>query len=153
MKEKELLIRVNFDWLKKVYFSDPARYLHLQKGDVLLRENGINRRLYLVLDGSLVGYLGYDSDHPFEAFRSSKDHFVGVYSFFSETHLSYSTVIAEKPCWLAWIDHNQTQHTDEEGRGFAEHFLPIVVDEIYTRQLLTQRMTIRNQEAMRKLIH
>lgn len=151
MKDKALLNKVNLDWLKKAYFSDPKRYIHLQKGDVLLRENETNSRLFLVLDGTLVGYLGYDSDHPFEAFRSTNDHFVGVYSFFSETHLSYSTVIAEKATWLAYIDHDHPHYTDDEGQGFSDHFLPIVVDEIYTRQLLTQKMTIRNQEAMRKL--
>lgn len=151
MKEKELLTRANLDWLKMKYFSDPKKYIHLQKGDVLLRENEHNDKLYLVLDGALAGYLGFDSGHPFEAFRSAKDHFVGVYSFFSETHLSYSTVVAEKPTWLAYIDNRHANHIDDAGRGFAEHFLPIVVDEIYTRQLLTQKMTIRNQEAMRKL--
>ncbi|MBK6622256.1 MAG: cyclic nucleotide-binding domain-containing protein [Saprospirales bacterium] len=151
MKDKELLKKVNLDWLKRMYFSEPSKYIHLQKGDILLRENEPNDRLYLVLDGSLLGYLGYGSNEVFEAFRSSTDHFVGVYSFFSETHMSYSTVIAEKTCWLAYIDSGHSQHIDEEGRGFAEHFLPIVVDEIYTRQLLTQKMTIRNQEAMRKL--
>jgi signal transduction histidine kinase len=151
MREKELLTRANLDWLKMKYFSDPKRYIHLQKGDILLRENELNDKLYLVLDGALTGYLGFDSGHPFEAFRSAKDHFVGVYSFFSETHLSYSTVIAEKPTWLSYIDRYHAHHIDDEGRGFAEHFLPIVVDEIYTRQLLTQKMTISNQEAMRKL--
>ena len=151
MKDRELLKRVNLDWLKRMYFSDPKRYIHLQKGDILLRENEHNDRLFLVLDGSLIGYLGYGTDEAFEAFRSTNDHFVGVYSFFSETHLSYSTVLAERATWLAFLDSHHPYHVDEDGRGFAEHFLPIVVEEIYTRQLLTQKMTIRNQEAMRKL--
>jgi len=151
MKDKELLNRVNLTWLKRMYFSDPKRYMHLQKGDILLRENEYNDRLYFVLDGVLVGYLGYGTEEAFEAFRSTNDHFLGVYSFFSPTHISYSTVIAEKATWLAYIDADHPEHVDEAGRGFAEHFLPIVVDEIYTRQLLTQKMALRNQEAMLKL--
>ena len=149
MKDREIIKKENLEWLKQTYFSDPARQLHLQKGDILLREEEENDRLYFVLEGALVGFLDYETDHPFEAFRSTIDHFVGVYSFFSETHKSYSTVLAEEPTILAFLDHSYKEH---DNSGFAEHFLPVVVDEIYMRQLLTQKMTIRNQEAMRKLL-
>jgi signal transduction histidine kinase len=149
MTDRERLKKMNLDWLKETYFSDPARRIHLQKGDVLLQENENNHRLFFILEGCLVGYLGYDTGHPFEAFRSTTDHFVGVYSFFSDTHMSYSTVVAEEPTTLAYIDHQLREGA--WGNDFAEHFLPVVVDEIYMRQLLTQKMTLRNQEAMRKL--
>jgi signal transduction histidine kinase len=146
MKNKFLVI--NIEWLKSAYFSDPAQRIRLKSGDVLLRQNQHNERLFLVIEGQLRGYLNYESTEPYEAFISLPDHFVGVYSFFSHTHQSYSTVIAETDCEVAYIEGDQA---DVEGNGFAEHFLPVVVEEIYMRQLLTQKMTIQNQKTTHKL--
>jgi len=145
---KDSFVRVNIEWLKSAYFSDPAQRIRLHAGDVLLRQHQHNERLFLVIEGQLRGFLNYESEEPFEAFRSAPNHFVGVYSFFSPTHQSYSTVIAETDCEVAYIEGDQT---DVEGSGFAEHFLPVVVEEIYMRQLLTQKMTIQNQKTTRKL--
>lgn len=147
---KESLLKVNIDWLKNTYFSDPARRIQLKPGEVLLRQDQHNERLFFVIEGALRGFLNYESDEPFEAFRSTPYHFVGVYSYFSHTHKSYSTVIAETDCELAYIEGDQA---DADGASFAEHFLPVVVEEIYMRQLLTQKMSIQNQKTTRKLFH
>lgn len=150
---KETLVQVNTEWLRATYFSDPARRIRLQAGEILLYENQHNERLFFVIEGTLHGYLGYETGEPFEAFRSGRNHFLGVYSYFSRTHKSYSTVIAQTNCELAYIDGDQADEIEGGGMGFAEHFLPVVVEEIYMRQLLTQRMTIQNQKTTRKLFH
>lgn len=142
------LLVINIEWLKSAYFSDPEKRIRLKAGDVLLHQDQHNERLFLVIEGQLRGFLNYDSEEPFEAFRSAPNHFVGVYSYFSHTHQSYSTVIAETDCEVAYIEGDLG---DAEGSGFAEHFLPVVVEEIYMRQLLTQKMTIQNQKTTRKL--
>lgn len=145
---KNKLLVINLEWLKSTYFSDPEKRIRLKSGDILLRQDQHNERLFFVIEGHLRGFLNYDSEEPFEAFRSAPDHFVGVYSYFSHTHQSYSTVVAETDCEVAFIEGDQA---DVEGNGFAEHFLPVVVEEIYMRQLLTQKMTIQNQKTTRKL--
>lgn len=147
---KDSLVKINTEWLKSTYFSDTQKRIQLKAGEVLLRQNQHNERLFLVIEGQLRGFLNYDSEEPFEAFRSAPNHFVGVYSYFSHTHQSYSTVIAETDCEVAYIEGDQA---DVDGFGFAEHFLPVVVEEIYMRQLLTQKMTIQNQKTTRKLFH
>ena len=143
--------RVDISWLKEAYFSDASKQLRLNKGEVLLRPEEINERLFLVLEGTLVGYIQDETGEPFEIFRSSEGTFVGVYSYFSKKHRSYSTVVAEEPCLLAFIDKDQPTVRDAQGRTFAEHFLPVIVNEIYKRQLLTQRVTLANQMAMKQL--
>ena len=150
---KESLAKVNIEWLEQKYFSDPARRMHLKAGEVLLNQEQHNERLFYVIEGALRGYLNYGSDEPFEAFRSNKGHFLGVYSYFSHRHQSYSTVIAETDCELAYIDGEQAEEIEDGAAGFAEHFLPVVVEEIYMRQLLTQKVTIQNQKTTRKLFH
>ena len=147
----DLVKPVDVDWLKEAYFSDPDFRIQLKKGEVLLKPQEYNDRLFLILKGTLVGYLEDDDKERFELFRSTKDNFVGVYSYFSDSHQSYSTVEAEEDTLLAYIETNHPAVKDEEGRSFAEHFLPVVVNEIYMRQLLARRMNIQNQAALRKL--
>ena len=147
----KLLKEVDIDWLKRAYFSDPARTLALKEGEVLLRPNKLNRRLFLILEGTLVGYIENETGEPYEIFRSSAGQFVGVYSYFSPTHRSYSTVVADGDSRLAYIDEEQKVVEDEDGRSFAEHFLPVIVHEIYLRQLFAQQISIENQATLRKL--
>ncbi|GAB4424046.1 MAG: ATP-binding protein [Bacteroidia bacterium] len=142
---------VDTTWLKQAYFSDPARRLHLAQGEVLLQPNELNDRLYLILEGEIAGYIESDEGEPFEIFRSTAGMFVGVYSYFSDTHRSYATVQAEADSVLAYVDRNQPSIEDALGRSFAEHFLPVMVNEVYMRQLAAQRMSIANQMAMRQL--
>lgn len=147
----ELLKHVDVEWLKKAYFSDPDRRVYLKKGEILLRPQEYNTRLYFILKGTLVGYLEDEDKERFETFRSTQDNFVGVYSYFSEHHQSYSTVEALEDSVLAYIGPKHPVVKDAEGRSFAEHFLPVVVNEIYMRQLLAKRMNIQNQSALKKL--
>lgn len=134
--------------LKKLYFSDPTRQLTLKAGDVLLRQHDYNDRLYLVLDGALTGYLKTEGGDDFEVFKSSKHMFVGVYSFFCYEHQSYLTLVAEEDTRLAYIDQAQRLEHEHE---FASQFLPVIVHEIYLRQLLAQQLTEQRQAAITKL--
>lgn len=151
MDTKGLLTEMDMAWLKSHYFSDPAKQMQLRKGTVLLYPKEKNERLFLILEGVLTGYIESESGGRFEIFRSEKDNIVGTYSYFSPRHESYSTVVAEEDCLLAYIDSNQPVVKDEDGRSFAEHFLPVIVNEIYMRQLLAHKMSIRSQMAMQKL--
>jgi signal-transduction protein with cAMP-binding, CBS, and nucleotidyltransferase domain len=153
MKDKQLVKEMDVDWLKERYFSDLSRRVYLKKGDVLLQPGMHNERLYLIIRGLVCGYLESESGEPYEIFRSGRGHFVGVYSYFSKAHQSYSKVVAEEDTLLAYIDAEQKVAPDEEGRTFADHFLPVVVNEVYMRQLLAQKMSIEREAAMKRLFH
>jgi signal transduction histidine kinase len=135
-------------WLKELYFSDTARRLTLEPGEKLLQEGTFNDRLFLILEGSVTGYLQDENGDNFEVFISKPNMFLGVYSFFSQEHITYLTIIANKPTTVAYIDDEvRLKHADV----FATHFLPVIVQELFLRQKLTQRLTWQRQAAIRKL--
>ena len=68
-------------WLKKLYFSTPGSTITLQKGEILLREGNFKDKLYLITDGTLSGFLEDENGELFEVFKSTRNMFVGVYSY------------------------------------------------------------------------
>jgi signal transduction histidine kinase len=136
------------EWLKQLYFSQPARTILIEKGEMLLKEGTFNDRLYLILEGTLSGYLEDENGELFEVYKSTKNMFVGVYSFFSPDNLSYLTIIAEQRTVVAFVEQEQREAA---GETFAAHFLPVIVHEIYLRQVLTQQLTRQRQAAFKKL--
>ena len=135
-------------WLKDLYFNDDDKITRLKKGEILFKPNSHNDRLYLICSGALKGFIGDERGGSFEIFNSSTDMFVGVYSFFSSEHKSYSTVVADKDSVLRFIDRSQPEVRSPD---FALHFLPVVVNEIYLRQLLAHELSFERQAALKKL--
>lgn len=135
------------EWLKEQYFNDDSRKIYLKKGEVLLEPDVSNNKLFLICDGRLNGYIG-EKDSQHEIFSSTKDMFIGVFSFFSPEHKSYSTVIAQEDTSLRYIERTQPIVKEAE---FAMHFLPVVVNEIYLRQLVASELSIEREQAIKKL--
>lgn len=134
--------------LKKDYFSDESRRILVRKGETLLTENTENNRLYLVLDGSLMCYLKDESGKEYKMMESVRNMFLGVYSFFSYEQKSYLTVIAATDTHLAYLERTDSFVNTEK---FARDFLPVIVNEIYQRQVLTQELNKERQAAIKKL--
>jgi len=148
----ETKIRQNIEWLKKNYFSDPARQRQLKKGEILLHPGQFNDSLFLVREGLVAGHIQHGDGQQFEIFRSGRDNLIGAYSFFSDTHYSYATVRAEEATVVSFLTHKDLEGDDGFAYGeFAIRMLPVVVDEIYIRQLLAHRMSIENQQTMQRL--
>jgi signal transduction histidine kinase len=135
-------------WLKELYFSDPSRTLTLARGETLLNEDQYNDRLFLILDGVLTGYLKDENNEQFEVLKSTRNMFVGVYSYFSPEHTSYLTLVADEPTTVAYIEHSVRERAEEK---FATQFLPVIVHEVFMRQLIAQRITQERQAAIKKL--
>lgn len=134
--------------LKKKYFSDPARQVRIKAGETLLTEESANNRLYLVLDGKLNCYLRDKDGKGDEVLQSTRNMFLGVYSFFSDEQKSFLTVIAAEDSVLTYLDRNDAVANDEQ---FARDFLPVIVNEIYSRQVLAQNLAVERQVAEKKL--
>src|SRR5690606_41039447 len=69
----------------------------------------------------------------FRSYQSKRDMFVGVYSYFSKEHLTYLTLIADEDTTVAYIDQSAREGQAEV---FARDFLPVMVHELYLRQML-----------------
>lgn len=153
MKEQQPPAGTNLEWLRQAYFSNPSRRITLKKGELLLQQGQHNKRLFLILKGSVVGYLENEEGENFEYFRSSANMFVGVYSFFSGSYSSYATIKAAEDAEFAWIDTRQPTVTDPDGKSFYEQFLPIIVNEISARQLMAQKVAMEKESTLKKLLH
>lgn len=139
------------DWLRERFFSNPDKCIVLQPGEALLHPGQYNMRLYMVVEGLLVGSITNNEGHTYEIFRSGPGKLVGAYSFFATSHTSYSSVIAEEPTRVAYIDREAFREGAEDYEAFSEHVLTAVVEEIYQRQLQAHELTIQREEAMQRL--
>lgn len=135
-------------WLKDLYFNDPSKVVTLEPGEELVRAGCANNRLYLILDGSLSGYLEDESGESTEVYRGTRNMFVGVYSFFSVEKLTYLTLIANEKTSVSWIGPDARDKSPEQ---FANHFLPVIVHELYLRQLIAEKLKQQRQAAMNRL--
>jgi signal transduction histidine kinase len=143
-----LEVREDIQPIKEKYFSDPTRFLALAVGEKLLVEGEYNDRLFLVLEGALTGYLKDDQGKPREALHSTQNMFVGVYSFFSNEHTSYMTFVATEPARIAYLDRDELPTSPDQ---FALDFLPVLINEIYLRQVLSHQFNRERHEALKKL--
>jgi signal transduction histidine kinase len=135
-------------WLKELYFADDSKQLVIEKGETLITEGNFNDRLYLIIDGTLKGYMRDENNEQNEVLRSTRNMFVGVYSFFGDEHVTHLTLVADERTKLAYIDQSVKEKNKER---FAAHFLPVIVHELHVRQLLAQRLTHHRTAAIKKL--
>ncbi|MEO1053684.1 MAG: ATP-binding protein [Bacteroidota bacterium] len=151
MEAYQDITRIELQEIKKVYFNDPEKMVRFKKGEVLIEQGQHNSRLFLILSGAVSGSLTMGGDGN-EAFRSGKDMFIGVYSFFSHDHCSYTTVVAEEDTELAYIDLDILDSDGFDEGIFYKRFNPIIVREIYSRQLLAQKAHKARQNTMLELM-
>lgn len=151
-KTKHIFKTPNFEWLSQAYFSNPEQRVHIPKGDVLILQGQFNDRLYLVINGLLIGYDEGDNGERYEVFRATPRMFIGVYSFFSRTNSSLSTVVAEEDSELAFIDRNQKVAVDSKCESLDEEFMPMMVTELMYRQRQVQDIAKQKENAIKKLM-
>lgn len=124
------------------YFSDPDRIIAISRGNSVVRQGEQNKRLYLILSGSVVSYRHVVKEDPetastshkiYKAFRAGPGDYLGVQSFFSGWFRSSSDLIAETDLELAYID-TATPAVDVEHYGtLLEQFVPAIVHELAAR--------------------
>ncbi|WED27816.1 ATP-binding protein [Vibrio sp. DW001] len=138
--------------LVRCYFSQPERRLTVAAGRSIILQGGDNERLYYVWKGEIEGYIVDDeSERETKIFNGTEGAFLGVHSFFSETLIASSTVVAKTDVELAWID-GQTRAVEPEYYGpLAAQFTPVIVSELSRRQMRAIRESIAKEEALQKL--
>lgn len=141
------------DWLKKEIFSNTNQRLSLKKGETLLHQHQTNDRLYFIDQGHLIGYYPSDSDSDLEIFNSTPRMVVGIYSFFSTSSQSYTTVIAQENTELSYIMRSQIPTEFHPNYiKFMEHIVPVLVNEIYLRQMMVVKKAEEKQLTIKKLL-
>ena len=151
----EKLKRINL-----AYFSDPDRIIAISRGNSVVRQGEQNKRLYLILSGSVVSYRHVVKEDPetastshkiYKAFRAGPGDYLGVQSFFSGWFRSSSDLIAETDLELAYID-TATPAVDVEHYGtLLEQFVPAIVHELAARNTRVFDRTAEKEEALRML--
>ena len=142
------------------YFSDPDRIIAISRGNSVVRQGEQNKRLYLILSGSVVSYRHVVKEDPetastshkiYKAFRAGPGDYLGVQSFFSGWFRSSSDLIAETDLELAYID-TATPAVDVEHYGtLLEQFVPAIVHELAARNTRVFDRTAEKEEALRAL--
>ena len=144
---------INIQFLIDKYFDDPSRRIKIKKDNVLLRQNENSQRLYLVLEGSMSGYIVNPDSAKFELLTIKKGMFIGVYSFFSGFYTSSLTYSANEDTLLAYIDKDHPLIDNLENRDFLYEFMPVILGELHYRQQLSHKIYIGKEQTLKELIH
>ena len=152
LQQNKLTDLTSLDWLKAMFFSNSSQVMSLKKGETLMTQGEVNNRIYYVDKGKLTGYFKPVKGAKFEIFNSDEDMIVGIYSFFSKQGKSYTTVVATEDASVSYVDKSQVpKEGDDDYLPFLQHMLPIVINEIYVRQMMVVRSTSERNSAMKKL--
>ncbi len=141
-----------FNWLIRTYFSDPARWIRLKKGQILLRQGHYNNRLFLIRKGKMVGYTIDNQGNRVEILQAGKNAFVGIYSFFSKNFTSVATVEALEDCELAYIDSQQQIISTRGECALEQQFMPIVMNDLLRRQHELHQLNQERARTLKKLL-
>ncbi len=109
-----------------------------------------NNRLYLVLSGELKGISENGDSNQEEIFKAHKNNFLGVYSFFSKTYSSITTIKAVTDCELAYID--KYTKSASESAVLEKEFMPVVLSELLSRQNRFLQISHEKQQTLKILL-
>jgi signal transduction histidine kinase len=139
------------DKVKEEFFSDPKRHISLKKGDVLMEQSKMNDRLYLLLEGKMTAYITDPYGMRYSVFRLSKHMFAGVYSFFSGSFVSKTTIVARADCKLAYIEA-QPFEDREDTEQITRLFLPVILTDLNARMNTVRNMARDREVAVTQLL-
>ncbi len=153
MRHIELAELTDMKWLRKKYFSSPDQRVTLKKGDKVLTQGKKNDRIFFVEEGILSGYNSLEGGEEIRLFSTRPGMIAGIYSFFSQDERSYTTVKADEDSVVYFVKKSQVpEEGDPEYPVFMKHMMPVIVNEIYLRQMRLMQSTREKHNAMNKLI-
>ena len=135
------------------YFEDNPKTLVIKSGEVLLDRDKPNDKLYLVLDGELVGYSLDTHQGELEMFHVSKGMFAGVYSFFSESYSSSVKLVAKTDSRIAYITRDEIEeYARKEKEDYSREFIPIIVNELKLRHHAFVKISAEKEATLQQLV-
>lgn len=133
------------------YFSDPEKKISLRAGEILLHQYEENKCIFYLQKGKVSGFLP-DKRIAEPIFETSENSFVGVYSYFSHDHLSYTEVKATEDSVIYYFDQDHRSMELREADDFLDFLFDFVVFELRSRQRFAAQMALERQNAMNNLI-
>jgi hypothetical protein len=130
-----------------VYFRS-AQSQTFSAGDVLLQQGENNHRVYWIESGTVAGFLNDDQFDESPLFTLSNNTFFGVHSFFAQTGIASSTIVAVSSGLVRWIDDKTKAQQPERFGSLIEQFMPIMVHELAQRQRQTECQAREKQKAL-----
>jgi signal transduction histidine kinase len=126
-------------------FSDPDRMVTLKKGDLLLKSDSPNDRLYYVDSGTLSGREPETKGGMlYDCLFAKQGDLLGVRSFFSDNIASHATVVADEDCELRYVTMTDLEREHTEPR--SNLLLPLLSQVLLSRQKATFNMMKKDQE-------
>ena len=86
------------------FFSDDKRVRYLSEGEILTEQGAVNRRLYLVRVGRVVGTRTRANGTLIEDLQAGPGEMVGVRSFFLRPHRATRTLVATEDTVVAYLE-------------------------------------------------
>ena len=143
----------DIEWLRTKYFSDAKQKLKLKKGEAVLTQGKKNDKIYFVEKGCLSGYNTLEGGEEIRLFSTRPGMIAGIYSFFSHDGHTYTTVRADEDSVVYFAKKSQIpKENDPDYVLFSKHIMPVIVNEIYLRQMLLTKSIQEKQATMNKLI-
>lgn len=142
----------NIKSIKSNYFSFTDQVMGLKEGNKITFQGQPNDRLYYVISGKLTGYFETEKKEKLDIFNAGPNMIVGIYSFFSGEGKSYSTVEAREESKVAYFNKEQIPAEGNPEYGlFLRHMLPMLVKEIYLRQMMVVKRASEKEHMLKKL--
>lgn len=143
----------DLNWLKQRFFVYPDQRIKVKTGEVIIRQGEVNEKMYFMESGSTSGYFKPEEGEEFKVFSTGTNMMVGLYSFFSHDHRSYTTVKADEDTVVLYVSRDQLPEKNSPEYGlFLEHILPVIVNEIYLRQMLMINSVSEKESVLKKLM-
>jgi len=131
------------------HFTDPARTVRLDAGQVLLRQGQPNTRLYRVRTGAVCGRIADEAGGSSEVMRATEGNLVGVQSFFGSGVQSAQTITALQPTELGYIERDMPIKPGEP--SLERLLMPIVLGELLRRQRAAHEFAERERQTRERL--
>lgn len=135
--------------LKNTYFGNKDNLMRLKSGEYLMRQNQENKRLFMVTNGMVAGYLTKNGEEKLELFRSDKNMIVGFHSFFSKSFSAYADVVALEDSSLLYLDYDELGK--QEYKDILEDFVPVILHELSARQVFAKNIMQDKESALKRL--
>ncbi|MEN7547476.1 ATP-binding protein [Rapidithrix thailandica] len=150
--EQSIKANIDIEQIRKRYFDKPSQQIRFKKGETILQQSQENDKLFLILEGHVVGYVQGEEEKPMELFRLWPGRFVGVYSFFTGKFQSFAHIRAEENCSLAYITLQEAAQLKVAQPEVYEDFIKIIVSELAYRNYLAHKIATEKERALKKLL-
>lgn len=125
-------------------FDEQGKALHLDAGQMLMREGQPQNRLYYIHNGFVVGYVASRASKPEKVMRAGTGDLVGVQSFFGGISRSFMTVVALVPTEMRYVERDWVK--PDQAESLERQLMPAVIAELNRRHQMIQDLAMQQDQ-------